>query len=94
MGRQFQPLASEGERRSLSLSSSLVRFQLEYPAAGLERPVYVGLEIYWTPGLSGTANSHWSMSSLQGGYTAVRLADVGSLFSGSGCIAPAGTDAR
>ena len=49
------------------MSSSLVRFQLEYPAAGLERPVYIGLEIYWTPGLSGTANSHWSMSSLQSG---------------------------
>ena len=30
----------------------------------------------------------------EGGYTAVRLADVGSLFSGSGCVAPAGTAAR
>ena len=66
--QKFQPLAaSKGERRCLSLSSSLVRFQLEYPAAGLERPVYIGLEIYWTPGLSGTANSHWLMSSLQSG---------------------------
>ena len=66
--QKFQPLAaSEGERRCLSLSSSLVRFQLEYPAAGLKRPVYIGLEIYWTPGLSGTANSHWLMSSLQSG---------------------------
>ena len=35
-GRRFQPLAvSKGERRCLSLSSSLVRFQLEYPADGL-----------------------------------------------------------
>ena len=30
----------------------------------------------------------------EGGYTAVRLADVGSLVSGSGWVAPAGTAAR
>ena len=30
----------------------------------------------------------------EGGYTAVRLADVGSLVSGSSCVAPAGTAAR
>ena len=59
--------ASKGVRRCLSLSSSLLRFQLEYPADGLERPVYIGLEFYWTPGLSGTANSHWLMSYLQSG---------------------------
>ena len=27
----------------------------------------MGLEFYWTPGLSGTANSHWLMSHLQSG---------------------------
>ena len=37
------------------------------PAAGLERPVYIGLEFGWTPGLSGTANSHWSASHLHSG---------------------------
>ena len=57
----------KGVRRCLILSYSLGRFLSEYPAAGLERPVYIGLEIYWTPGLSGTANSHWLMSHLQSG---------------------------
>ena len=59
--------ASKGVRRCLSLSSSLLRFQLEYPAEGLERPVYIGPEFGWTPGRSGTANSHWSMSYRQSG---------------------------
>ena len=36
-------------------------------AAGLERPVYIGLEFYWTPGPTGTVNSHWLMSPLQSG---------------------------
>ena len=49
--------ASKGVRRCLSLSSSLLRLQLEYPADGLERPVYIGLDFYWTPGLFGMANS-------------------------------------
>ena len=31
-------------------------------AAGLERPVYIGLGIHETPGLFGTANSHWPPS--------------------------------
>ena len=37
------------------------------PAAGLERPVYIGLEFHWTPGLFGTANSHWLASHLHSG---------------------------
>ena len=31
-------------------------------AAGLERPVYIGLGIHGTPGLFGTANFHWLLS--------------------------------
>ena len=58
---------------------------------------YIGLEFYWTPGLSGTGEfslANESPTIREGGYTAVRLADVGSLFSGCGCVAPAGTAAR
>ena len=38
-----------------------------YPAAGLDWPVYIGLDFYWTPGLFGTANFHWSVIHLQFG---------------------------
>ena len=59
-GTQFLPLV-------LFLSFSLEGCWSKYPAAGLERPVYIGLEIYWTPGLFGTANFHWSVSHLHSG---------------------------
>ena len=48
-------------REVLLPSCSLLSCRPKYPAAGLERPVYIGLEIHWTPGLSGTANFHWPM---------------------------------
>ena len=75
-GTQFLPLVRflsfslEGlwrVREVLFLSFSLKGCWSKYPAAGLEQPVYIGLEIYWNPGLFGTANSHWSASHLQSG---------------------------
>ena len=63
-GTQFLPLvlflsfSLEGVwrvREVLFLSFSLEGCWSKYPDSGLELPVYIGLEIYWTPGLFGTA---------------------------------------
>ena len=54
-------------REVLVLSFSLQGRWSKYPAAGLDQPVYIGLGIYWTPGLFGTANFHWLASHLQSG---------------------------
>ena len=53
-------------REALFPSCSLLRSRSEYRAERLGRPVYiglgVGLRIHQTPGQSGTANFHWSVS--------------------------------
>ena len=75
-GTQFLPLVRflsfslEGlwrVREVLFLSFSLEGCWSKYPDSGLELPVYIGLKIYWTPGLFGTANFHWSASHLHSG---------------------------
>ena len=49
-------------REVLFPSCSLPSHRPKYPDSGLELPVYIGPDFYWTPGLFGTANFHWSMS--------------------------------
>ena len=46
-------------REVLYLSCSPQKSRPKYPAAGLERPVYIGLRIHGTPGLFGMANFYW-----------------------------------
>ena len=78
--------------REVLVPSCLLRsHRPKYPDSGLELPVYIGPDFYWTPGLFGTANYHGLPTNPEGGYTAVRMGDMGSMASGSDWVILSGT---
>ena len=58
----YAPQKSWEGRGVLIPSCSPQKSRPKCRAAGLERPVYIGLGIHGTPGLFGTANYHWLLS--------------------------------